>query len=623
MCGIVGNVLARADRRPDQAILEAMANRLVHRGPDGAGFVVRGAAGLGIRRLNTVDGESAPHPLTGEDGSVWAVADGEVYNHRELASRLAAHGHVFRSRSGTESIVHAWEMRGRDALEDLEGTFALAVWHEPSRTLVLARDRLGVKPLYYALLPDQIVFASELRAMLAHPAISRELDVDALSAYLAHEWVPAPRSMLRAVRKLPAGHRLVYADGQPKIERWWDVRYGGGPSAEIVGVAHLAAALDLSVRQHLAADVPVGLLLSGGIAPAAVAAIAAGHVPGRVRTFTLGVDDPLPDELAAARATAHALGAEHHELVAGSRDVLDLLNGVADLVDEPLGDASILTTHLLSRFARRSVTVALSGDGGDEVFAGAATYRAHELGRLWQLAPASLRSAAGAIIERLPVFHDEPGLRARLERFAAGATMQDTVDRHAFWTGSFAPQEQHVLLTPETLARLPAPLSLPDMHGLAEAASSSSWLEQLMYLDLKARLAEGVLQRVDRASMACSLQLRVPLVDRRVVEVAARLGGRSRHSLERAMRGRVPKAALRRPGKGSDIPLGRWLRGELSALLEDVFEAAALRRTGLFRPEAVRRLLDEHRAGRRDHRRKLYTLLVFLLWSRRHGIGYL
>ena len=629
MCGIVGNVLTRADRRPDQAVLEAMAERLVHRGPDDAGFVVRGPAGLGIRRLAIIDVETGHQPMTGEDGSVWVVVNGEIYNHRELGRRLAAQGHVFRTRSDTESIVHAWEARGRDSLEDLEGMFALAVWHEPTQTLVLARDRLGVKPLYYALLPDQIVFASELKAMLAHPAISRELDVDALSAYLAHEWIPAPQSMLRAVRKLPPGHRLVYAGGEAKVERWWDVRYGAGPPDEIMGVAHLAAALDISVRQHLVADVPLGVLLSGGLDSATVAAIARGYTTSRLRTFSLGWEDRSFDESAHARATAEALGTEHHELVVGPRDALDLVDGLADLVDEPLGDASILPTHLLARFARRSIAVALSGDGGDELFAGYPTYPAHKLARLWQRAPGLLRSAARVVVDRLPVSHDDFSLDFRLKRFVAGA-MQDTVDRHATWMGAFAPDEQRALLTSDTLARLAAAPSYAAVHRLAEAVSSSPWLEQVMYLDLKGYLAEGVLQKVDRASMACSLEVRVPLLDHRVVEVAALLpprmklkGFRTKHILKRVMRGRVPAAVLRRRKKGFGIPLGRWFRGELATVLRDVCAPAALKRAGLFRPEAVQRLVDEHQAGSHDHRKKLYTLLVFLLWSRRHRVGYL
>ena len=625
MCGIVGNVLARADRRPDQAILEAMADRLAHRGPDDAGFVVRGPAGLGIRRLKIIDLDTGRQPMTGEDGSTWVVFNGEIYNYRELTSRLTASGHVFRTRSDTEAIVHAWEMRGRDALEDLEGMFGLAVWHEPSQTLVLARDRLGVKPLYYAVLPDQIVFASELKAMLAHPAISRELDVDALSAYLAHEWLPAPQSIVRAVRKLPPGHRLVYTSGQVKVERWWDVQYGGEPAAEIVAVAHLAAALDLSVRQHLIADVPLGVFLSGGVDSATVAAIARGHTTGRIQTFSIGFEDRSFDESAAARFVAETLGTEHHEHIVGPREALDLMDGLGELVDEPLGDASILPTYLLSRFARRSVTVALSGDGGDEVFAGYPTYQAHKLARAWRRTPGLLRGAVRAVVRGLPVSHDNLSLDFKLKRFVAGA-MLDTVDRHAMWMGSFTPDEQRDLLTPETLARLSAPPSYAAMHRIAEGVPVAPWLDQVLYLDLKGYLGEGVLQKVDRASMACSLEVRVPLLDRRVVEVAASLpphmklkGFRTKHILKKAMQSRLPAAVLDRPKKGFGVPLARWFRGELAPLLRDVCEPAALRRGGLVRPEAVQRLLDEHQAGRHDHRKKLYTLLVFLLWSRRYA----
>ena len=625
MSGIVGNVFARADRRPEQAILEAMADRLVHRGPDDAGFVVRGPAGLGIRRLKIVDPDLGRQPMTGEDGSTWVVLAGEIYNHRELTNRLRATGHVFRTRSDTEAVVHAWEVRGRDALEDLEGVFGLAVWHDTSQTLVLARDRVGVKPLYYALLPDQIVFASELKAMLVHPAISRELDVDAISAYLTHGWVPAPQSIVRAVRKLPAGHRLVYAGGESKLEQWWDVRYGGGASDELVGVAHLAAALDISVRQQLIADVPLGILLSGGMDSATVGAIARGHTSRRLQTFSIGFEEPLFDESAHARAMAAALGAEHHEHVVGPRAALDLVDGLAELVDEPLGDAAILPTYVLSRFARRSVTVALSGDGGDEVFAGSPIYRAHKLARAWQRMPTPLRGALRALVQRLPVADDELSPGVRLGRVVAAA-MLDPVERHATWIGAFSPDEQRELLTAEALARLSAEPSYAVLERLAERVPPSPWLEQLLYLDLKGSLGEGVLQKIDRASMACSLEVRVPLLDRRVVEVAALLPSRmklkrlrAKHILKRTMRGRVPPAVIARPGASLGVPLTRWCRGELAPLLRDVCEPGALRRGGVFRPAAVQRLLDEHQAGRHDHGKKLYMLLVFLLWSRRYA----
>jgi asparagine synthase (glutamine-hydrolysing) len=588
---------------------------------------VRGPAGLGIRRLRIIDLDTGRQPMTGEDGSTWVVMNGEIYNYRELRNRLSASGHVFRTRSDTEAVVHAWEIRGHDALDELEGMFGLAVWHDPSQTLVLARDRLGIKPLYYAVLPDQLVFASELKAMLAHPAISRELDLDALSAYLTHEWIPAPQSIVRAVRKLSPGHRLVYAGGEAKVERWWTLRYGGGPRAEVAAVAQLAAALDLSVRQHLLADVPLGVFLSGGVDSATVAAIARDHTAGRLQTFAIGFDDPSFDESRHARAVAEAVGTEHHEHVVTPAAALTLVDGLADLVDEPLGDASILPTHLLSRFARHRVTVALSGDGGDELFAGYPTYQAHRVARAWQHLPAALREPARALVERLPVSHDNMSLDFRLKRFMAGATL-DTVDRHGVWMGSFTPVEQRALLTADALGRLETAPSYAALHRIADAVPASPWLNQVLHLDLAGYLAEGVLQKVDRASMACSLEVRVPLLDRRVVEVAAALpprmklrGLRTKHILTRTMRGRLPSAILRRPKKGFGVPLARWFRGELRPLLRDVCEPGALRRAGLVRPEAVQRLLDEHETMRHDHRKKLYTLLVFLLWARRYGVG--
>jgi asparagine synthase (glutamine-hydrolysing) len=586
--GIVGTVFARADQRPDQAVLDAMANRLVHRGPDESGAVARGPAALGVRRLRTVDLGTGRQPMTGEDGGMWVVLDGDIYNYRELTNRLGAAGHVIRTRSDAEAIVHTWEVRGSDALEDLEGIFGLAVWHEPSQTLVLARDRLGVKPLYYAVLPDQLVFASELRALLAHPRISRELDLDALAAYLLHGWVPAPQTIVRAVRKLPPGHRLVYAGGQAKVERWWDFRYGGGPRDEIVGLAQLAAALDIAVRQQLRADVPVGVLLSGGLDSAALVAIARSYTTARLETFSLGFEEAAYDESAEARAVAEALGTEHHEHVVGERAALDALDGLADLLDEPLADVSLVPTSMLARFARRSVTVALSGLGADEVFAGHEIYRAHRRARAWQ---------------RLP--------------FTA---VLDTVERHARWMAPCTPDDLAALLTADALARLSAPPSYDASHRLAEGAGDAAWLHQVLSLDLKGHLAEGGLQALDRASMASSLQVRVPLLDRRVVEVASLLsprmklrGSRTKHIFRRTMRGRVPAATLTRRRKALDLPLARWFRGELGSRLRDASAPA------LFRPDAVERLLDAHRHGRADHARRLYALLVFLLWARRHG----
>jgi asparagine synthase (glutamine-hydrolysing) len=627
VCGIVGIVLARPDRRPDEALLKRMADRIAHRGPDDEGFVVRGPAALGIRRLRIIDLETGRQPMTGEDGSVWVVFNGEIYNYRELTKRLTEAGHTFRTRSDTETIVHAWEDRGAQALNDLEGMFGLAVWHEPSQSLVLARDRLGIKPLYYAVLPDGLVFASELKAMLEHPSVAREVDPEALSAYLAHEWVPAPRSIIKSVRKLPPGHRLTYAGGRATLERWWDVSYDGGtPMVEIQAAARLGALLDLAVRQHLLSDVPLGVFLSGGLDSATVAAFARRHVD-RLSTFSIGFQDKSFDESVHARRVAAALGTDHHEEIVGPNAAVELVERLPELMDEPLGDASILPTYLLSRFARRSVTVALSGDGGDEVFAGYPTYQAHRMADMWARTPRAARALARAAVRGLPVSHDNFSLDFKLKRFVSGADL-DPVGRHAVWMGSFTPDEQKTLLTAEALSRMTAPPSYAEWERLAAAAPPAPWLHRVLYLDLKGYLAEGVLQKVDRASMACSLEVRVPLLDYRIVEAMASMpaelklqGFTTKYLLKQLMRKMLPREIVDRPKKGFGVPLARWLRAELAPLLHEACGSESLRRLGLFRAEAVGDLLSEHMLARADHRKKLYTLLVFVLWARRYRVA--
>ena len=626
MCGIVGNVLARADRTPDAAVLKRMNDRITHRGPDDEGVFVQGPAGLAMRRLKIIDLTTGHQPMTGEDGRVWTVFNGEIYNYRELREAHAARGHVFTTRSDTEVIVHGYEERGVASVGDLDGMFAVAIWDAPARTLLLARDRLGIKPLYYAVLPDQIVFASELKALLEHPAIERTLDLTALSRYLAHEYVPAPHSILRAVRKLPAGHWLTYTDGRVKLEPYWDVHFQRGAGIdEAEAVEALRAALDRSVKQHLVSDVPLGVFLSGGIDSSAVAAFAARHFPGRLKTFSIGFEDPSFDETAHARRVARVLDTDHQEEILDPRAALDLVTRLPELLDEPLGDASFLPTYLLSRFTRRSATVALSGDGGDELFAGYPTYQAHRLAGPLELIPPLLRRRLlRPVVERLPVSLDNLSFDFKLKRFVAGLDFAP-VDRHAAWLGSFTPAEQRELFAADALARMEAPPSYAAFHEMLSHAPSASGLERMLYLDLKGYLGEGVLTKVDRASMACSLEVRVPLLDHRVVELATSLPMHlklrrvtTKYVLKRALAGVLPRDILERPKKGFGIPLGRWFRGELAPMLRDVCAPEVIRRAGLFRPEAVGRLLAEHAEGRHDHRKKLYTLLAFQLWASRY-----
>ncbi len=626
MCGIVGNVLAASDRSPDPAVLKRMNDRLAHRGPDDEGFFLQGSAALAMRRLKIIDLVTGHQPMTGEDRRVWVVFNGEIYNYREVTAALEARGHVFATRSDTEVLVHAWEERGLDMLGDLEGMFAFALWDESTRTLVLARDRLGIKPLYYAILPDQIIFASELKAMVEHPAVDRALDVTALSRYLAHEYVPAPHAILRSVRKLPAGHWLTYAEGRVKVEPYWDLAFRRhGTVSEPDAVASLRATLDVAVRQHLISDVPLGMFLSGGIDSSAVAAFAVRHTRGRLRTFSIGFEDRSFDESAHARRVAAALGTDHHEAILEPGTAVDLVAGLANLLDEPLGDASLIPTYLLARFTRRSVTVALSGDGGDELFAGYPTYQAHRLACVYARCPRWIRRRlVRPVVEALPVSLSNFSLDFKLKRFVDGADLGD-VERHAVWLSSFTPAEQRELLTRETLERLDAPPSYDAFHEIVAHAASAQGLERMLYLDVKGYLGEGVLTKVDRASMACSLEVRVPLLDRRVVELAADLpmdlklrGLRTKYALKRALRGMLPPDILERSKKGFGIPVGRWLRRELRELARDACASSAIRRGGLFDPDVVERLFDEHEAGRRDHRKKLYTLLAFQLWAQRY-----
>jgi asparagine synthase (glutamine-hydrolysing) len=626
VCGIVGNVMARADRQPNPRVLRRMADRLAHRGPDDEGFVVRGRAGLGMRRLKIIDLETGRQPMTGEDGSTWVVFNGEIYNYRELTRRLTTAGHRFTSASDTETIVHAWESWGREMLDDLEGMFAIAVWHESTETLFLARDRLGIKPLYYAPLSDQLVFASELKALVEHPEVSRELDPVALSEYLAYEYVPAPRAILQQVRKLAAGHWLAYTNGSVKVEPYWDVaRLRPRRVTEAQAVERLRAVLDTVVPEHLVSDVPLGVFLSGGIDSATVAAFAARHASGQLKTFSIGFDDPSFDESGWARQVSRALGTDHHEEVLSLRAASELIAGLPDLLDEPLGDASLLPTYLLSRFARRAVTVALSGDGGDEVFAGYPTYQAHRLARAYARVPEAIREGlVRPLVRRLPVSLDNLSLDFRLKRFVEGMPY-GVVERHAVWMGSFTPAEQEELFRPEALARMTAQPSYAVFHALAAAVPEVPWLNRILYVDLKGYLGEGVLTKLDRASMACSLEVRVPLLDHRVVELAGTLppelklrGLTTKYVFKQAMRGLLPDEIVARPKKGFGIPLGRWFQGELAPLLHDTCSTDAVRRGGLFRPEVVERLLREHREGRRDHRKKLYTLLAWQLWAERY-----
>jgi asparagine synthase (glutamine-hydrolysing) len=628
VCGICG-IAVRGGGEVRADVLDAMCESMTHRGPDDRGALVTDGVGLAMRRLSIIDLAGGHQPIANEDGSAWIVFNGELYNYRELREPLQAAGHRFATESDTEVVLHAYEEWGDDFLPRLNGMFGLAIWDRRRARLVLARDRVGIKPLHYTRVDDRLLFASEVKALLADPQVPRRVDPEALADYLALEYVPSPRSMLAGVHKLPPGHVLTWrqADGAIDVRRWWDVDLAAGerPPERRVGLetraAELREALREAVRRELVADVPLGVFLSGGIDSSAVAAMMSELTPGNVRSFSIGFADPSFDESGHARRVAMHLGTVHRELVLEPRMLEELVPRVSELLDEPMADASIIPTYLLSRFTREHVKVALGGDGGDELLAGYPTLIAHRLAQPYGVLPGFVRRGlVPAAVRRLPVSMNNISFDFKARRFVAGAGLP-VGERHVRWMGSFAAEAVPGLLAPElatTLRRPPAEAIVAE-HLAAQPLRRE--LNRVLYLDMKLYLENDILVKLDRASMMASLEARVPLLNAGFVDHVARLpldvklrGLRSKYLLKRALRGVLPDEILNRPKKGFGIPVAKWFRGPLRELLLDTLHQDRVRREGFFQWPAVERLLREHLEGRADHRKELWTLFIFQRW---------
>jgi asparagine synthase (glutamine-hydrolysing) len=622
MCGICGMV---GYDTVDRDVLKRMTTVLRHRGPDDEGFFVEeseggASVGLGFRRLSVIDLVTGNQPITNESGSVQLVFNGEIYNFRELRRELEGRGHRFSTEADTEVIVHLYEDVGAACVTRLNGMFAFALWDEERRELVLARDRFGKKPLYYADLGRELLFGSELKALLQHPRCPRSLDYDSLSRYLALEYVPTPRSIFEGVRKLSGGHILRWRDGRTSIEAYWDLRFEH-PEPELSDdeyVEEFRARFRDAVRRRLVSDVPLGAFLSGGLDSSSVVAMMCDALPaGAVKTFTIGFDEASFDESQHARRVAAHFGTEHHEDVFTPRVMLDLLPPVVDFLDEPFADASILPTYLLSRFTREHVTVALGGDGSDELLAGYPTFSADRVARAYRVPRALHERLVVPLVERLPVSTDNFSLDFKLKRFVRGAALAPET-RHPIWLGSFSPSEQSALL-------VQAPTdALSDWRNAHAAAGSSTAVERLIYAYAKTYLQDDILVKVDRASMACSLEVRAPFLDVELAEFLGRVPSRlklrrldTKYLLKRAMEGVLPEGIASRPKKGFGIPIAHWFKHELREPLQDELSEARIRQQGIFVPSEVQHLLGEHISGRRDHRKALWTLFMFQLWHRR------
>jgi asparagine synthase (glutamine-hydrolysing) len=629
MCGICGAVRLGGDDSIDPNHLVGMVQTLVHRGPDSAGSVIGTGVGLAMRRLAVIDPVGGQQPLHDEAGIVHVVCNGEIYNFRELRSQLTTRGHHFSTGSDCEVIVHAYEEYGDDFLTALNGMFALALWDERRRRLVLARDRVGIKPLYYAEHDGVFLFGSEPKAILAYPGFPRALDVTSLYQYLTYEYVPSPRSIFQGIRKLRPGHAIVVDDGSVAERPYWHLDFTPRPSPARVAETDLAdqlwETLRESVGMELVSDVPLGVFLSGGLDSSAVAAAMTVAQPGNVHSFSIGFADPSFDESAHARRVAAFLGTTHAELILEPRMLWELVPNVVEFLDEPLADASIIPTHLLSRFARQHVTVALGGDGGDELFAGYPTLQAHRLAEYYRRLPATLRDDVVApLVQKLPVSHDNLSLDFRAKRFILGMS-RPLAEQHHLWLGAYPPEEKRALLTTDVLAQVGRADTFDVLDEHRQRAAGYDPLTQVLYLDMKMYLEGDILVKVDRASMGCSLEVRVPLLNRLMLELATHLPINlklrrltRKYLFRRAMRGRLPDDIIDRPKKGFGMPVSKWLRGELRELMLDLLSEDRLRRQNVFDVAYVRRLVDEHLHQRKDNRMELWTLIMFQLWHQRH-----
>ena len=619
MCGIYGLLQPRGDTVPG---LQKMRRHLAHRGPDGEGLERLSNAILGHQRLSIIDlTETGAQPMWDVRRHVCITFNGEIYNYRELRDECRKAGMEFRSASDTEVILNLYLVQGTRAFARLNGIFAFGLIDTRTGDAFLVRDPAGIKPLYYGRSANGIAFASELGALIASGWFPLDVDPSALQVYMQLDFVPSPMSIVRGIRKLPGATLLhVSRDGTESVRRFSDVpdeEIPASPNPE-ADVDRFSALMRQVVERQMIADVPVGIFLSGGI-DSSIVAHSATQVAGRVSTFSIAFDEPSFDERPYFETVARAIGSEHHTETLGPSTMLDLFPRVASLVSEPLADGSIFPTYFLSRYTRQHVKVALSGDGADELFGGYPTHRLSSIGRTAALLPRSVRNAiANGAHRLLPVSHANLSLDYRIKKFLEGLD-RDPLVQNERWLASFQPEEIAEVATffdPEAQRALVA-----TFHAAVENVSPGRPLERILRLDRRFYLQDGVLVKTDRASMASSLEVRVPFLDNAMIAFANGLtadrkvrGRTSKWLLREYARRYFPESIWRRPKKGFGAPLARWFRADLRPLVRDTLSPSRLERDGFFRTDAVMTLLEEHESGKRDHRKKIFNVLMFTMW---------
>lgn len=628
MCGICGILNTSFDPVEHPGAIERMSARLIHRGPDSQGKFERPYLALAIRRLSIIDLETGDQPLSNETGSVTLVFNGEIYNYRELRRQLLERGHRFQTHSDGEVIAHLYEERQEDFVHDLNGMFAIALWDEERRRLVLARDRAGEKPLYVWQRGNTLVFGSEIKAILEYPGVGREIDRESVLQYLFYGYVPSPRSIFLEIRKLPAGWRMIVEQGRVRSEPFWRLKDHLRPpearplskAGELQCVGQLRGRLREAAISRLVSDVPLGVFLSGGIDSSTLVALMSELAPGQVNTFSVSFAEKSFNEEHYSNLIARHFHTRHHVMRADGPALIEGLQSLAPKLDEPLADPAVIPTFLLSRFARERIKVALSGEGSDELFGGYPTYLGEKLAPHYLRLPRALRKHfAGCVNAWLPDSSKAVPVALFLKRFLSHAE-KETALRHQTWFGIFTPEQIEALLPSSHPSYLREVISKPFEAALGGARFENA-LAEALHLDFSLYLADDLLVKIDRASMACSIELRTPFLDHRLIEFAAGIptalkmhGLELKSVLKKAVAPWLPREIVDRQKRGFSVPIARWLRRELRPMVEDWLSESRLRSEGLFDPSFVRRLVEQHQSGKADHPKTLWALLCFELW---------
>jgi len=624
MCGICGIINYENGKKVENSEVHRMCQVIQHRGPDDEGIYVKNNVGIGMRRLSIIDLASGHQPISNEDGTVWIVFNGEIYNHKAVRAELEQRGHRFATNSDTEAIVHAYEEYGEACPEKLNGMFAFAIWDENHQRMFIARDRIGIKPLYFYEDGKHFVFGSELKSILQIRAVPRRVNPQALDNFLTFEYIPAPLSIFDSIYKLEPGHSLLWEKGKISKRKYWKLGYDIRPRPEAEICEELVSILQDSVKIRLMSEVPLGAFLSGGIDSSTIVALMSRVMDRPVKTFSIGFEDSTYNELKYARIIAQKFKTEHHEFTI-KPDAVDLTqNLVRNYVDEPFGDFSMFPTYLVSKMAREYVTVTLSGDGGDELFAGYDHYIANRIGQMYQSIPGVFRKGLiEPFLKRIPPTEKKKGLINRAKRFVEGAQLPADL-QHTRWMIFLSEFEKDCLYTSDFKNQIRNLDPYAHVRHFFKTAPSRDPLDQQEFVDIHTYLVDDILVKVDRMSMATSLEARVPFLDYRVVEFSAtipsqlKLAGlshqKTKYILKKSMENVLPQEIIYRGKEGFSIPIKNWLKNELKPMLQEVLSPEKVKSEGFFDPEYIEKLKHEHFENIENHSHRLWALMMFGIW---------